>query len=107
LGAPRTDDDHRAQLEAWMRSYRPEELFDERGAPTAAIRDTAPRGDRRMSASPHANGGALLVDLKLPDFAQCAVDVPSPGAVIEESTRVLGRWLRGVVQQNPHNFRVM
>src|SRR5690606_12754952 len=75
--------------------------------PTEAVREAAPRGERRMSANPHANGGSLLVDLKLPDFTEWAVDVPEPGRTTAEATRVLGRGLSGVVQQNPTHFRVM
>ncbi|MDH5823098.1 phosphoketolase family protein [Luteimonas sp. RD2P54] len=99
---------HLAQLEAWMRSYRPEELFDERGGPVAALRELAPAGTRRMGASPHANGGALLRDLRLPDYRGHAVDVPAPGAVDAEATRVLGGYLCEVMEKNleARNFLV-
>src|SRR5690606_22032704 len=71
--------EHLAQLEAWMKSYRPEELFDERGCPVAELRELAPEGPRRMGSNPHANGGLLLKDLRLPDFRDYAIDVPEPG----------------------------
>jgi xylulose-5-phosphate/fructose-6-phosphate phosphoketolase len=101
--------EHVRQLEAWMRSYRPEELFDERGTLVPELAALAPRGDRRMGANPHANGGRLLRDLALPDFRAYAVDVPAPGARIAESTRVLGRFLRDVMRLNEasRNFRLM
>jgi phosphoketolase len=95
-----------AQLEAWLRSYRPEELFDERGAPTAAVRSSAPLGARRMGASPHANGGVLRRALRLPDFRRYAVEAPHPGQARAENTRPLGALLRDVMRQNPDNFRV-
>ncbi|HEU4406705.1 MAG TPA: phosphoketolase family protein [Polyangiaceae bacterium] len=95
-----------AQLEAWLRSYRPEELFDERGAPTAAVRAVAPAGARRMGASPHANGGVLRRALRLPDFRGYAVEVSKPGQVRAENTRPLGALLRDVMRRNADNFRV-
>jgi len=98
--------DHVRQLEAWMRSYRPEELFDESGAPVLDIAELVPRGERRMSANPHANGGALLKDLVLPDFRDYAVNVPTPGSVEAEATRVQGSFMRDVITSNPTNFRV-
>jgi xylulose-5-phosphate/fructose-6-phosphate phosphoketolase len=98
--------EHLAQLEAWMRSYRPEELFDESGAPRPEVTALAPHGDKRMSASPHANGGLLLRDLRLPDFQDYAVEVPAPGEAAAEATRVLGNFLRDAMQANPHNFRL-
>ena len=101
--------DHLRLLEQWLRSYRPEELFDERGALRPDIAAVAPQGARRMSANPHANGGLLLRDLLLPDFRDFAIDVPSPGAVDGEATRVLGQMLRDVMRLNDAsaNFRVM
>jgi xylulose-5-phosphate/fructose-6-phosphate phosphoketolase len=102
----RTDPAHLAVLEEWMRSYRPDELFDERGAPVPAIRDLHPHGDRRMSASPHANGGLLLRDLRLPDFREYAVAVDAPGTGAVEATRVLGTWLRDVMARNMSTFRL-
>ncbi|MFB6703110.1 phosphoketolase [Streptomyces sp. NPDC056333] len=103
----RGDDAHRAVLEQWMRSYRPEELFDESGAPVPEIRDLHPMGDRRMSANPHANGGVLLRDLRMPDFRDYAVPVELPGTGAVESTRVLGTFLRDVMRRNMTNFRVL
>ncbi|MCZ1075740.1 phosphoketolase, partial [Rhodococcus sp. A5(2022)] len=102
----RDDDGHRKILEEWLRSYRPEELFDDSGAPVPAIRDLHPAGERRMSASPHANGGPLVRDLALPDFRDYAVPVPAPGTGSVESTRVLGTFLRDVMRENTSTFRV-
>src|SRR4051794_8501839 len=84
--------DHLAQLDTWMRSYRPEELFDEAGALRAEIAALAPERERRMGANPHANGGMLSRGLELPDFRDYAVDVPAPTATVSEATRVLGTW---------------
>ena len=98
--------EHLAQLERWMRSYRPEELFDEAGGLRPELAALAPRGDRRMGANPHGNGGALLRDLELPDFRRHAVDVPAPAERSSEAMRVLGRFVREVVRANPDNFRV-
>jgi xylulose-5-phosphate/fructose-6-phosphate phosphoketolase len=100
--------DHLAELERWMKSYRPEELFDEAGRPRAEIRALAPEGARRMSANPHANGGLLLRDLRLPDFRDYAVAVASPGGTTTESTRVMGKFLRDVMKLNleSRNFRL-
>jgi xylulose-5-phosphate/fructose-6-phosphate phosphoketolase len=99
---------HLAQLEAWLRSYHPEELFGESGRLVPALAALAPTGDHRMGANPQANGGVLLHDLRLPDFHRYAVDVPRPGVVVAESTRVLGAFLRDVMAANmePRNFRV-
>jgi xylulose-5-phosphate/fructose-6-phosphate phosphoketolase len=106
LGEVRTNREHLAMLEAWMRSYGPSALFDARGAPVAAIVGAAPTGARRLSDSPHANGGDLLGELRLPDFRDYGVAVPAPGATVAESTRVLGTFLRDVVRRNPRSFRV-
>ena len=106
LADTRENADHRRQLEEWMRSYRPEELFDEGGALVPELRALAPEGDRRMSANPHANGGILLRDLVLPDFRDYAVEVERPGKSSSEATRVLGAFLAGVMQRNPESFRV-
>jgi len=106
LAETRENPAHLKELEAWLRSYRPGELFDETGRLVAELRALAPEGDRRMSANPHANGGLLLRDLVLPDFRAYAVDVPQPGTTSSEATRVLGRFLRDVVARNPDNFRV-
>ena len=100
--------DHLALLEAWMKSYKPEELFDETGRCVSALADLAPNGLRRMGANPHANGGVLLRDLPLPDFRAYAVEVPRPGTVTAEATRALGQFLRDVMTLNTdrRNFRV-
>jgi xylulose-5-phosphate/fructose-6-phosphate phosphoketolase len=101
--------DHIRILEDWMRSYRPEELFDDTGKLIAELAALAPHGERRMGANPHANGGLLLKDLTMPDFRQYAVEVPKPGAVTAQATRVLGCLLRDVMKMNEssRNFRVM
>jgi xylulose-5-phosphate/fructose-6-phosphate phosphoketolase len=99
--------DHLRELEDWMRSYRPEELFDAGGALQAELADLAPRGNRRMGANPHANGGALTRPLELPDFREFAVDVSEPGSTTGEATRVLGAFLREVIARNPMTFRLM
>jgi len=99
--------DHLAALEDWMRSYQPEELFDETGAFRAELATLAPTGERRMGANPAANGGRLLRQLELPDFRAYAVDVPEPGATTAEATRVLGGYLRDVIAGNPTTFRLM
>jgi xylulose-5-phosphate/fructose-6-phosphate phosphoketolase len=98
---------HLRLLEAWMRSYEPQKLFDANGTLRADLAALAPTGARRMSANPHANGGALLRDLRLPDFRDYAVDVPSPGAVEAEATRVQGAFIRDVMKRNGDNFRVV
>ena len=99
---------HLALLEQWMRSYKPEELFDDRGRLRESIRSLAPRGQRRMGDNPHANGGALLRDLRLPDFRRYAVELPHPGGGIAEATRVQGGYIRDVMKLNlaSRNFRV-
>ena len=94
-------------LEDWLRSYRPDELFSADGALVKELAKLPPKGDHRMSANPHANGGELLKDLRLPDFRDYAVDVAKPGATSSEATRVLGMYLRDVVKMNPDNFRIM
>jgi xylulose-5-phosphate/fructose-6-phosphate phosphoketolase len=99
--------EHLRILEAWMRSYRPEELFDTDGRLVPELAGLPPRGARRMSANPHANGGLLLRDLRLPDFRDYAVQVPAPGTGSTEATRVLGSFLRDVVRMNPDRFRIM
>ena len=108
LSNVRTDATHLAQLEAWLRGYRPEELFDADGAPVEAIAAFGPRGPRRMAANPVANGGELLRPLRLPDFRAYAVAVEQPGASESEATRVLGGYLRDVMELNEDaaNFRV-
>jgi xylulose-5-phosphate/fructose-6-phosphate phosphoketolase len=102
----RTSPEHLAQLEEWLRSYRLEELFDANGTLVEELAALPPRGPRRMSANPHANGGVLLRDLALPDFRDYAVEVPQPGTTSSEATRVLGTYLRDVIRQNPETFRL-
>lgn len=96
-------DEHLAALETWLKSYHPEELFDQNGRMKPEIADIAPKGNRRMGANPHANGGELLVPLNIPNIHNYAVDVPTPGAVEEESTRPLGEFLCDVMQLNSEN----
>jgi xylulose-5-phosphate/fructose-6-phosphate phosphoketolase len=105
---PQHKPEHLRILEDWMRSYRPEELFDERGKLVPDLADLPPKGNRRMSANPHANGGVLLRDLVMPDFRKYAVKVETPGSKLAESTRVLGGFLRDVMKLNMEskNFRV-
>jgi xylulose-5-phosphate/fructose-6-phosphate phosphoketolase len=107
LAETRANPAHRAQLQEWLRSYRPEELFDDNGRLRAELRALAPAGDRRMSANPHANGGLLLHDLDLPDFRDYAVTVAQPAATTHEATRVLGTFLRDVIARNRDRFRLM
>jgi xylulose-5-phosphate/fructose-6-phosphate phosphoketolase len=101
--------EHLKMLEEWMRSYKPDELFDESGKLIGELAELAPKGERRMGANPHANGGLLLRDLQMPDFRDYAVDVPKPGTVEAEATRVMGQFLRDVMKRNEksRNFRVM
>jgi xylulose-5-phosphate/fructose-6-phosphate phosphoketolase len=99
--------EHLAQLEEWMRSYRPQELFDEQGALREELAALAPEGERRMGANPHANGGLLLRELELADFRDYAVEVPAPTATSSEPTRVLGGFLRDLIAANPDRFRLM
>jgi xylulose-5-phosphate/fructose-6-phosphate phosphoketolase len=103
----RDSPEHLAMLEEWMRSYRPEELFDGRGHPVAEVLETVPEGPLRMSANPHANGGELLRPLALPDFRDYAIEVKAPARASTEPTRVLGMFLRDVIAANPDNFRLM
>ncbi len=99
---------HIAVLEDWLKSYRHEELFDENGRLLPELRELAPQGDRRMGANPHANGGLLLRDLRMPDFRDYELEVPVPGQVVGEATRVLGDFLRDVMKMNMQfkNFRM-
>ncbi len=99
---------HIRVLEQWMRSYKPEELFDANGSFKPELAELAPKGERRMSANPHANGGILLKDLRLPDFREYAVQVSKPGAVTAEATRIMGKFLRDVMKLNlkSKNFRL-
>jgi len=99
---------HITILEKWMKTYKPNELFDKNGQLNPELADLPPKGERRMSANPHANGGLLLKDLRMPDFRSYALKVPSPGSVTAESTRVMGKFLRDVMKQNLNskNFRL-
>jgi len=105
--ADMTHPGHLEILETWLKSYHPEELFDATGRLNAELACLAPQGERRMSANPHANGGLLLRDLRMPDFSDYAVAVPRPGAVNAEATRVQGEFIRDVVKLNPQTFRVV
>ncbi|MDQ2883062.1 MAG: phosphoketolase family protein [Actinomycetota bacterium] len=107
LAEVRTNPEHLAQLQEWLRSYRPEELFDDAGTLIPELAALAPTGPRRMSANPHTNGGSLLAPLRLPDFQQYAVAVDAPGTIEAEATRVLGTFLRDVIRDNPDTFRLM
>ena len=108
LSEPTEHPEHLKLLEDWMRSYRPEELFDEDGRLMPELAELAPEGERRMGANPHANGGILLRDLRLPDFRDYAIEVPGPGDVENEDTRTLGKFLRDVIKLNAdrRNFRI-
>jgi phosphoketolase len=108
LAEVRTNPEHLRQLQDWMLSYRPAELFDADGRPHPDILGFVPRGERRMGSNPHANGGLLLRDLAMPDFRQYAVPVSTPGAAVSEPTRVLGGLLRDIMRDNlpAANFRV-
>jgi len=106
LAQTRENSAHRAALEQWLRSYRPEELFDHSGALVPELRSLAPTGERRMSANPHTNGGELLRPLELPDFRHYAVPVEQPGTELSEATRVLGEFLRDVTATNADRFRI-
>ncbi|HEX2940698.1 MAG TPA: phosphoketolase family protein [Rhodopila sp.] len=100
--------EHLTLLEEWLRSYRPDELFDANGRPVEAITSLAPIGEKRMSANPHANGGVLMRPLRMPDYADYAVAIPRPGAIDAESTRIMGAFLRDVMKANAdtRNFRI-
>jgi xylulose-5-phosphate/fructose-6-phosphate phosphoketolase len=98
-----TKKDHIQLLEKWMKSYKPEELFDETGKLIPELAELAPKGERRMGSNPHANGGLLLKDLKMPDFQDYAVEVSKPGKVVAEATRVMGSFLRDVMKRNMNN----
>jgi xylulose-5-phosphate/fructose-6-phosphate phosphoketolase len=108
LSDPRKNPQHLTQLEQWLKSYRPQELFDERGKFKPELQELAPQGDRRMGANPRANGGILLNDLRLPDWTKYTIDVPTPGGAQAEDTRVLGTFLRDVIKHNEdqRNFRI-
>jgi xylulose-5-phosphate/fructose-6-phosphate phosphoketolase len=106
LPAVRDNPEHRRQLVQWLKSYRPQELFHSDGRLLPELAALAPQGERRMSANPHANGGALLRDLVLPDFRDYAVEVKKPAVSTSEATRVLGGFLRDIVARNDDNFRL-
>jgi xylulose-5-phosphate/fructose-6-phosphate phosphoketolase len=106
VAAVRDNEEHRRELERWLRSYGPEELFDDEGRLLPELAGLAPEGPRRMSANPHANGGELLRDLVLPDFRDYAVPVDAPATTLAEATRVLGGYLRDVVSRNRDTFRI-
>ena len=106
LSGVKDNPEHLAILEQWLRSYRPEELFDADGAPSELVRRANPTGDLRMSASPHANGGLLTRDLDLPDFRDYAIDIPVPATVRAESTRKLGEFMRDIYSTNDDRFRL-
>lgn len=97
---------HLKQLEDWLRSYHPEALFDDKGQLIPELKALAPKGHKRMSATPHANGGLLRKALKIPDFQDYAVEFDQPGSISVENTRPLGRFLRDIMKRNSHNFRV-
>ena len=106
LAGVRENPEHLAQLEAWLKSYKPEELFDADGKIHPEIKALAPKGTRRMSANPHANGGLLRRALRMPDYRAYAAQLPGPGKVTAENTRPLGKFLRDIMAENMHNFRV-
>jgi xylulose-5-phosphate/fructose-6-phosphate phosphoketolase len=106
VGDVKTNPEHLRIVEQWMRSYRPEELFDEHGTLVAELRDLPPRGDRRMSANPHANGGKLRKPLDCPDFSDYAVAIDGPGKTVVSPTETLGKFLRDVMRRNMSSFRL-
>lgn len=106
LAAVKENPEHLQQLEKWLKSYRPDELFDTEGRLLPELKDLAPKANRRMSANPHANGGLLRKSLKMPDFRNYAIDIKQPGNEQVENTRPLGKLLRDVMQSNAGNFRV-
>ena len=106
LAGVRENPEHLKLLETWMRSYKPEELFDESGRLKPELKELAPTGARRMSANPHANGGLLRKTLRLPDFRSYGIEVKKPGQASAENTRPLGKFLRDMMRENPTNFRV-
>ena len=108
MGEMHDNPEHVKLLEEWMKSYRPEELFDSNGRLKPELEELAPKGNQRMGANPHANGGLLMKDLRLPDFRDYAVEVPSPGGANAEATRVMGQFLREVMKANleTKNFRL-
>ncbi len=109
FGALAGNQEHLKLLEDWLKSYKPEELFDSNGKLIPELAELAPKGQRRMGDNPHANGGILLRDLKMPNFQDYAVDVPLPGSVVAEATKVMGKFLRDVMKLNSQsrNFRIV
>jgi xylulose-5-phosphate/fructose-6-phosphate phosphoketolase len=106
MGGMHSNEEHRKQLEAWMRSYKPEELFDENGTILPEIKATAPTGLKRLGSTPYANGGLLRKELNMPDFRSYGLEVSKPGVIEAENTRPLGKFLRDVMRNNMHSFRV-
>ena len=106
LAGVRENPEHLKMLEAWLRSYKPQELFDNNGRLVPELKALAPTGSRRMSANPHANGGLVRRALRIPDFRSYAIEVKEPGRTFAENTRPLGRFLRDIMQKNPNSFRV-
>jgi xylulose-5-phosphate/fructose-6-phosphate phosphoketolase len=98
---------HVKLLSEWMKSYKPEELFDENGTLLPELAELAPKGERRMGANPHANGGRLLRDLRMPDFRKYAIEVKKPATSLNEATRIAGNFLRDIIKNNPENFRIV
>ncbi|WP_204139669.1 phosphoketolase [Halomicronema sp. CCY15110] len=107
MGGMHSNPEHLRRLGEWMKSYRPEELFDENGTLIPELQELAPTGNRRMSANPQANGGLLRRELTMPDFRQYAIEIPEPGTVKFENTKVLGFLMRDIMRDNPNNFRLM
>jgi len=99
--------EHVTLLSQWMASYKPEELFDEKGTFRAELAELAPKGERRMGANPHANGGLLLRSLRMPDYRDYAIEVKKPGTEMAEATKIAGGFLRDIIKSNPENFRVV
>src|SRR4029079_11631528 len=97
---------HLKQLEGWLKSYKPDELFDKSGRLMPELKALEPKGTRRMSANPHANGGQLRKALRMPDFRDYAIEVKAPAQITAENTRPLGQFLRDIMRLNPANFRV-
>ncbi|MEM6518537.1 MAG: phosphoketolase family protein [Cyanobacteria bacterium P01_C01_bin.70] len=107
MGAMHSNPEHLRRLGEWMKSYRPDELFDENGTLLPELQELAPQGNRRMSANPNANGGLLRRELRLPDFREYAIEIPQNGTVEFENTKVLGFFMRDIMRDNPDNFRLM
>ncbi|MDA0268693.1 MAG: phosphoketolase family protein [Cyanobacteria bacterium] len=107
MGGMHSNPEHLRRLEAWMRSYKPEELFDENGTLIPDLKELAPVGDRRMGTNPHSNGGLIRRELKMPTFQEYAVAFDQPGTVEYENTKVLGILMREIIRHNPDNFRLM